>query len=89
MSSKSPGKSTDGPEELPARENSPYAGERSKAKPQPRERGDYDDPVKRQTGRGNASKGPWEDQGGAGHGENYGARKSDPSGQDGPDGGKV
>lgn len=71
------------PSDTPAREHSSYGGEPSKSKPQPREKGDYNDPVKRETGRGNASKGPWKDQGGTGHGENYGARKDDDRSADG------
>lgn len=69
---------------VPAREHSPYADEDNpESEARPREKGDYDDPVKRQTGRGNASKGPWKDQGGAGHGENYGAREDEtPAGKD-------
>ena len=64
-----------------AREHSEYAeGDgSSRAEPRPRERGDHQDPGKRQTGPGNASKGPWKEQGGAGHGENYGARDEEPS----------
>ena len=63
-----------------AREHGEYAeGEAADAEPRPREAGDYDDPVKRLTGAGNASKGPWKEQGGAGHGEDYGARDPDPS----------
>jgi hypothetical protein len=58
-----------------AREHSEYAGsDDSEAEARPHEKGDYRDPNKRVTGRGNASKGPWKEQGGAGQGENYGSR---------------
>jgi hypothetical protein len=53
-----------------AREHSDYAeGKPSGAKPRPREKGDCG---------GNAGKGPWKEQGGAGHGEDYGARDTPP-----------
>jgi hypothetical protein len=62
-----------------AREHSEYAEEgRNTGEPRPREEGDYCDPVKDLTGRGNASKGPWKEQGGAGEGDNYGARDKRP-----------
>jgi hypothetical protein len=58
-----------------ARAHGDYAeDEASGSEPRPREEGDYHDPGKRLTGPGNASKGPWKEQGGTGHGENYGAR---------------
>jgi hypothetical protein len=60
---------------MPAREHSPYAGDETGRPANPGERGDYCDPVKEIVGRGNASHGPWREQGGAGHGENYGARE--------------
>ena len=66
-----------GPEGQTAREHSKYAGDDGAPESRPREEGDYLDPGKRLTGRGNASKGPWKDQGGAGHGEDYGARDKD------------
>jgi hypothetical protein len=65
-------------ETVPARENSDYAKGDRPTDVRPHEKGDYEDPSKRQTGRGNASKGPWADQGGAGHGSNYGAREKRP-----------
>ncbi len=62
-------------EGVDAREHSEYAGSQdSEAEARPHEKGDYRDPNKRVTGRGNASKGPWKEQGGAGEGENYGSR---------------
>ena len=57
-----------------ARRHSEYADDGRQPEAEPEETGDYCDPVKDLTGRGNASKGPWKQQGGAGHGENYGAR---------------
>lgn len=70
-----------GTKEGTAREHSEYAegDASSRAEPRPRERGDHEDPGKDLTGPGNASKGPWKEQGGAGHGENYGARDEEPS----------
>jgi hypothetical protein len=61
-------------DELPARENSKYAKDKKSPPVHPEEKGDYCDPVKDVTGRGNASKGPWKEQGGAGHPSDYGAR---------------
>ena len=67
-----------GAEDDAARERAQYAeDETSGAQPRPREKGDYQDPGKHLTGSGNASKGPWKEQGGAGYGENYGARDRD------------
>jgi hypothetical protein len=69
-----------------AREHSGYAdGKPSGAKPRPREKGDYEDPGKPITG-GNAGKGPWKEQGGAGHGEDYGARDTTPPADSNPGG---
>lgn len=65
-------------EKLPARENSDYARGGRPVDIRPHEKGDDEDPSKDQTGRGNASKGPYADQGGAGHGSNYGAREKRP-----------
>lgn len=63
----------------PAREHGAYAeDEASSPEPRPHEKGDFQDPRKRETGAGNASKGSWKDQGGAGHGEDYGARDKTP-----------
>jgi hypothetical protein len=59
----------------PARAHSDYADDGYMPPARPHENGDYHDPVKYFTGRGNASKGPYRQQGGAGHGDNYGARK--------------
>lgn len=68
----------------PAREHGQYAEDDApQPKPRPREKGDYEDPGKDITGPGNASKGPWKEQGGVGHGENYGARDKEPSGGEG------
>ncbi len=61
-------------DETPARENSKYAKDEKPPPVRPEEKGDYCDPVKDVTGRGNASKGPWKEQGGAGHPSQYGAR---------------
>jgi hypothetical protein len=70
-----------------ARDHSAYAeDEGSGAEPRPREQGDHQDPGKRLTGQGNASKGPWKEQGGAGHGENYGARDKEPGSRSGGSG---
>lgn len=70
-----------------AREHSDYAeSETNAGEPRPREKGDYHDPGKRLTGEGNASKGPWKEQGGAGHGEDYGGRDKDTASQSGRDG---
>ena len=70
----------DGAKDDTAREHGDYTeDESSGAEPRPREKGDYQDPGKRLTGPGNASKGPWKEQGGAGHGEDYGARDKDRS----------
>jgi len=72
----------------PARKHGEYAeDDAAGAKPRPREKGDYEDPGKSVTGAGNASKGPWKEQGGAGHGENYGARDKERSGGPGEGGG--
>ena len=66
-----------------AREHGEYAkDDAARAKSRPREKGDYDDPGKDVTGAGNASKGPWKEQGGVGHGENYGAREKETRGTD-------
>lgn len=71
-----------------AREHSEYAkDDATGAKPRAREKGDYDDPGKGITGPGNASKGPWKEQGGAGHGENYGGRDKEGDGGPGESGG--
>ena len=71
-----------------AREHSEYAeGKPSGAKPRPREKGDHEDPSKRLTG-GNAGKGPWKEQGGAGEGEDYGARDTVPPANSGKGQGK-
>jgi hypothetical protein len=67
-----------GQDNHPARENSEYAKDGRPVEAEPREKGDYEDPGKGRTGKGNASKGPWKDQGGAGHGSNYGAREERP-----------
>jgi hypothetical protein len=67
--------------ELPAREHSEYGEDDVREPPHPREEGDDQDPVKRVTGQGNASKGPYKEQGGEGHGENYGARKKENAGK--------
>lgn len=70
-----------------ARDHGDYAkGETEAADPRAREKGDYHDPGKRLTGRGNASKGPWKEQGGAGHGEDYGGRDKDTASQSGHNG---
>jgi hypothetical protein len=67
-----------------ARDHGDYVeDEASGPEPRPREEGDYHDPGKRLTGPGNASKGPWKEQGGTGHGENYGARNKDRSSRTG------
>ncbi len=67
-----------------ARQHGQYAeDEASGTEPRPREKGDYHDPGKHLTGSDNASKGPWKELGGAGHGENYGARDKDRSGGSG------
>jgi hypothetical protein len=58
-----------------AREHSPYAEDRQKDTAKPADLGDYCDPVKHVVGRGNASSGPYKEQGGEGHGDNYGARQ--------------
>ncbi len=71
------GGKTERPGELPAREHSQYAEDGHEPDAKPREKDDDQDPIKRETGRGNASKGPWKEQGGAGHGENYGGVKDD------------
>ena len=77
--SRTPPKNQDRQDETgPAREHSDYAKGDRPTKARPHEKGDYDDPSKRQTGRGNASKGPWADQGGAGESSNYGAREKRP-----------
>lgn len=63
----------------PAREHGAYGeDDTSSAKPRPHEKGDFQGLGKRLTGAGNANKGAWKDQGGAGHGENYGARDKTP-----------
>ncbi len=66
-----------------AHEHSEYAKDHRKPDAEPEERGDYCDPVKTLTGRGNASKGPWKQQGGAGYGRDYGARKDQAKPEDG------
>jgi hypothetical protein len=77
--SRTPPKSRDHEDDtVPAREHGEYAKGDRPTKVRPHEKGDYDDPVKEQTGRGNASKGPWADQGGSGEGSNYGAREKRP-----------
>lgn len=60
-------------DDLPARENSKYAKDTKSRQTRPAEKGDYCDPVKDVIGRGNASKGPWKEQGGAGYPPHYGA----------------
>jgi hypothetical protein len=77
--SRHPAKDKDREDEtLPARDNSDYAKGGQPTNVRPHEKGNYEDPSKAQTGRGNASKGPWKDQGGAGHGSNYGSREKRP-----------
>ena len=74
----------------PARKHGEYAEDGApEPKPRPREKGDYEDPGKGITGHGNASKGPWKEQGGAGHGEDYGARDKERSGGPGEGGGDA
>lgn len=72
-------------DETSARAHSDYADNGNTPDAAPRETGDYCDPVKHVTGRGNASKGPYKKQGGAGHGDNYGAREERAKSNDKPE----
>lgn len=75
-------KKTNIKKEMPARDHSEYGEDDVRDPPQPHEEdGNEHDPVKRVTGKGNASKGPYKEQGGAGHGENYGARDPEKAGK--------